>query len=125
MPYREKEQGNSFARQQDYDEAIKHYELALNSMRSLFDGFGEGMEDALIADHETALRYIMEIEIPVCLNLGLCYLRLGKNHEAIYYCTQALDKDQEQNEKALYRRGVAYLNIGELNKARADLTTAD
>ena len=94
-------------------------------MRSLFDGFSEGQEDALIRDQETAVRYILEIEVPVNLNMGLCYLRIGKNHEAIYSCTQALDKDQTENEKALYRRGVAYMNIGELKKARKDLVRAD
>lgn len=58
------------------------------------------------------------------LNLALCNLKLGKNHEAIYYCSLALDRE-ESNEKALYRRGVAYLNINELNKAKSDLILAD
>jgi tetratricopeptide (TPR) repeat protein len=60
----------------------------------------------------------------VYLNLALCNLKLGKNHEAIYYCSLALDRE-ESNEKALYRRGVAYLNINELNKAKSDLIRAD
>jgi len=34
-----------------------------------------------------------------------------------------LDKD-EYNEKALYRRGLAYLHLGELNKAKEDLLRA-
>lgn len=54
MPYREKEKGNNYARLQQYEVAIKHYEKSLNSMRSLFDGFGEGQDDALIRDMETA-----------------------------------------------------------------------
>lgn len=66
---------------------------------------------------------INEIEIPVCMNLGLCYLKLGKYHHAINYCSQALDKDDE-NEKALYRRGVAYMRVGELKRARIDLRKA-
>lgn len=93
-------------------------------MKALFDGFAEGQEDSLIRDKDTALKYIQEVEIPVCLNLGLCYLRLGKNHHAINYCSQVLDKDEE-NEKALYRRGMAYLNIGELNRSRNDLIKAN
>ena len=68
--------------------------------------------------------YIVDIELPVCLNLGLCYLKLNRYHHAINYCSQALDKD-ENNEKALYRRGLAYLNVGELNKARVDLQLAN
>jgi Flp pilus assembly protein TadD len=35
-----------------------------------------------------------------------------------------LDKDDE-NEKALYRRGVCYLEIGEMNKAKHDLLKAN
>ena len=54
MPYREKEEGNNYARLQQYEQAIKHYEKSLNAMRSLFDGFGEGQDDALIRDMETA-----------------------------------------------------------------------
>jgi hypothetical protein len=54
MPYKEKEEGNNYARLQQYEEAIKHYEKSLNIMRSLFDGFGEGQDDALIRDMETA-----------------------------------------------------------------------
>lgn len=102
-------------------------------MKSLFDGFMALDSDnpqashgqvSLINDRETALRYILDIEIPVCLNLGLCYLKLGKYHHAINYCSQVLDKD-DQNDKALYRRGVSYMNVGELNKARDDLLKAN
>lgn len=56
-------------------------------MKNLFDGLGEGQEDSLITDTETAVKYIFEIEVPVCLNLGLCYLKLGKYHYAIKYCS--------------------------------------
>lgn len=31
---------------------------------------------------------------------------------------------EEENDKALYRRGMAYLGIGELNKAKSDLMKA-
>ena len=92
-------------------------------MKSLFDGLIDGKETSLIKDSDTALRYIVEIEIPVCLNLGLCYNKLEKYHHAIKFCSQALDKDEE-NEKALYRRGFAYLNVGELSRAKKDLVKA-
>ncbi len=92
-------------------------------MKSLFDGSVEGRDESLIKDSDTALRYIVEIEVPVCLNLGLCYNKLEKYHHAIKFCSQALDKD-EDNEKALYRRGFAYLNVGELSRAKKDLVKA-
>jgi tetratricopeptide (TPR) repeat protein len=66
------------------------------------------------------MKYIIEIEVPVCLNLGLCYNKLEKYHHTIKYCSQALDKD-EDNDKALYRRGYAYLQVGELVRAKQDL----
>ena len=57
-------------------------------MKQLFDGLGEGQEeDSVIKDTDTALRYIIEIEVPVCLNLGLCYNKLEKYHHAIKYCS--------------------------------------
>jgi len=94
-------------------------------MKTLFDGFGDsGANQSLINDRDTALRYIVDIELPVCLNLGLCYLKLGKYHHAINYCSQVLEKD-EDNDKALYRRGLSYLNVGELNKAKHDLYKAN
>ncbi len=86
-------------------------------MKALFD-------ESLVVDRDSALRLIVDIEIPVCLNLGLSYLKLGKHHHAINYCSQALDKD-EDNEKALYRRGVAFMKIGELRRSRLDLSKAN
>ena len=92
-------------------------------MKALFDGFGSA-DGGIINDRETALQYIVEIELPVCLNLAFCYLKLQMYHYCIKYCCQVLDKDSE-NDKALFRRGVAYMNVGELNKASEDLTRAN
>lgn len=64
-----------------------------------------------------------EIEIPVCLNLGLSYLKVKDFGLSAKYCTQALTKEPE-NDKALYRRGMAYLGSGDIEKAKADLTKA-
>ena len=88
-------------------------------MKMLFES-----EEQLIKDPETAVKYIQKVELPACLNLGLCYLKTEQYHYAIKYCSQALDKD-DTNDKAYFRRGVAYLNIGELNKAKYDLVKAN
>ena len=80
-------------------------------------------EDNIINDQNTAIKYIKEVEIPVSLNLGLCYLKCEQYHYAIKYCSNVLEKEEE-NDKALYRRGMAYLGIGEFNKARTDLKLA-
>ena len=70
---------------------------------------------------------IKQIEIPVCLNLALCYLKTDQPHYGIKYCSQVLEKplDEEQNiatlEKAYYRRGYCFLKIGQLENAKKDL----
>jgi tetratricopeptide (TPR) repeat protein len=117
VPFIEKQNGNILTRQNQYDSAITHYDKALVAMKTLFD-------ENLIQTREMACRYICDIEIPVCLNLALCYLKQGKYHYCINFCSQAIDKDCD-NQKALYRRGVSYLNVGELNKSKGDLLRAN
>ncbi|KAK9710731.1 FKBP-type peptidyl-prolyl cis-trans isomerase [Popillia japonica] len=56
------------------------------------------------------------------LNLALCYLKLSEPFEAKNSATAALDID-EKNEKALFRRGQAYLAIGEPQLAADDFKT--
>lgn len=112
MPYIEKQNGNILATRNDYYNAVKHYNKSLFALKMIFDH-----EDNLISDEETAVKYIKEIELPVCLNLALSYLKIEQYHYAIKYASQALDKDPE-NQKALYRRGRAYMGIGEFVKAK-------
>jgi tetratricopeptide (TPR) repeat protein len=66
---------------------------------------------------------VKDIETPTYLNLALCYIKIEQFHFAIKYATQALENDAN-NSKALYRRGVAYTKIGEVEKAREDLNEA-
>ena len=95
-----------------------HYNKSLFAMKMLFEN-----ENNIIPDQETAVKYIREIEIPVCLNLSLSYLKCEHHHYSIKYASQVLEKE-ENNEKAYYRRGRAYMMIGELNKAKQDLNRA-
>jgi tetratricopeptide (TPR) repeat protein len=80
-------------------------------------------ENNIMASEEIVKRMVKEIEIPVCLNLGLAYLKVKDFSLSVKYCSQALEKDPE-NDKALYRRGMAYLGSGFIEKAKADLTKA-
>jgi tetratricopeptide (TPR) repeat protein len=41
----------------------------------------------------------------------------------VKYCSQALEREPE-NDKALYRRGLAYIGTGKINEAKADLLRA-
>ena len=45
------------------------------------------------------------------------YIKLEQYHYAIKYASQALEKDPE-NTKALFRKGIAYTKVGELQRAR-------
>ena len=80
-------------------------------------------ENNIIKDEATFQKFEKEIEIPVCLNLGLSYLKTQDYQLSIKYCSQALTKNQN-NDKALYRRGMSYLGVGDIPKAKADLTRA-
>lgn len=85
-------------------------------------------------EQSDAVDLIKNVEVPVCLNLALCYLKTEKYHYAIKYCTQVLDKNLKPEqinggigsiEKAYYRRGMSYFKIGDLKKAKADFLRAN
>ena len=80
------------------------------------------MEEPILKFKSEATKFIMEIEVTCCLNLAHCYNKVDQYHHAIKYCKQALEKVPE-NKKALFRLGVAYTNIGELERARETLNT--
>ena len=99
VPYIEKENGNIYARKAMFKEAIIHYNKSLFSLKCLFD-----KESGLITEEEQAVKLIREIELPVCLNLALCYNKTEQWHYTIKYASQALEKEP-QSSKALFRRG--------------------
>ncbi len=66
----------------DFDSAVKHYSKSLFAMKMIFEN-----ENNIIKDQETAIKYIKEIELPVCLNLCHCYLKLEQYHFVIKYST--------------------------------------
>lgn len=68
---------------------------------------------------------IKDVEMPVKLNLGLCYIKTEQYHYAIKYCSEVIDKNIPAKymvpgtlEKAFFRRGSSYLKIGDLQKAK-------
>lgn len=52
-------------------------------------------------------------------NISISYIKLSKYKEAIETCNQILDKDSF-SVKALFRRGVAYQELGKLDLAKQD-----
>jgi hypothetical protein len=57
------------------------------------------------------------------LNLSSCYLNTGLARECAAECTSVLE-EEPLNRKALYRRGQARADLGELDGAAADLSGA-
>ena len=83
----------------------------------------DGDRDTFINNRESAVKYIAEVEIPTCLNLALCYLKIQEYDHAVKYASQALVNDPE-NVKALYRRGLANVKMGKNVEAKEDLNQA-
>ena len=99
----------------------------------IFEG-GQNNSVQVLDSQEQAVDLIKNVEVPVCLNLALCYLKTSQPHHAIKYASQMLDKkfspSQLNNgvatlEKAYYRRGSAYLMVGDLARAKTDLVEAN
>lgn len=67
---------------------------------------------------------IQDVEIPISSNLTLCYLKEKDYHSVIKYADKLLEMNPE-NVKILYRRGMAYTNLMEFEKAKSDLTKAN
>eukprot|EP00798_Chlamydomonas_sp_ICE-L_P001546 gene1546-32926_t len=100
-----KNQGNTLHSAGQYSEALEKYEKAKSN----------------VADNPhqeaTALKKACH------LNLSSCYLNLMKYDKCVIECDQVLAADQE-NLKALYRRGQAYLHSKQWQAAVSDLERA-
>lgn len=53
------------------------------------------------------------------LNVAACHQKLGDHVKAIESCNKVLDENP-QHVKALYRRGMSYMAVGDFDEARAD-----
>ncbi|KYM97529.1 PREDICTED: peptidyl-prolyl cis-trans isomerase FKBP4-like [Cyphomyrmex costatus] len=63
---------------------------------------------------------INNLKLALYNNMAICQLKQKNYQHVVTLCTKVLNKDKN-NVKALYRRGVAYGNIGDNEKAIADL----
>lgn len=97
-----------------YEEAAEKYEEAADY------AVGEGITGNFIPEEERPLF------VSCCSNAAMCYIKLNQWTEAIAACDKVLELDSEANTniKALYRRGLARLNIGMLKESKLDLLAA-
>ncbi|KAF4717071.1 hypothetical protein FOZ62_030047, partial [Perkinsus olseni] len=100
-----KAEGNALVKEQKYDEALEKYTRGLDNVKS----------------YNTPA--VLTLQKALCSNAALCCLKLEKYDECRDYCDRVLQQDPKAV-KALYRRGVAYRELKETDKAYLDLSIA-
>lgn len=91
--------------------------LKEGNLRGAVDDYKEGIQ---FVDYETS-EDAKELLKTLRLNISQAYIKLNKNSDAIDNCNKVL-KDEPQNMKALYRRGVALRKNEDFDKAEVKYT---
>lgn len=110
---RKRMDGNAFFKEDKLEEAMQQYEMAIAYMGDdfMFQLFGKYRDMALA------------VKNPCHLNTAACLIKLKRYDEAIAQCSMVLVED-ENNVKALFRRGKARAELGQTDAAREDFLKA-
>ncbi|KAF8395842.1 hypothetical protein HHK36_019796 [Tetracentron sinense] len=110
---RRKMDGNVYFKDEKLEEAMQQYEMAIAYMGDdfMFQLFGKYRDMALA------------VKNPCHLNMAACLIKLKRYEEAIGQCGIVLVED-ENNVKALFRRGKARAELGQTDAAREDFLKA-
>lgn len=111
-----KERGVELFRDTRYVDAFHKFSKACKILITL-----EPINDLRL--EENLLKNIQNLRIVLYNNIAECHMHRGNYEHVITLCGQVLDRD-ENNVKALYRRGVAYGNLSNFEKALEDLRKA-
>jgi len=104
-----KDQGNTFFKDNNYEHAVTRYLQAINLLSEIpGDKFTEDINTTKLSCH---------------LNLGMCYINLKKYKLCIENCNMALRID-ENNVKALFRRGKSKYLMKQYEEAKKDFVAA-
>eukprot|EP01043_Picozoa_sp_COSAG02_P019187 COSAG02_NODE_917_length_15956_cov_356.844990_2_plen_316_part_00 len=101
-----RQRGNQLYKATEYAAAAQSYSDAARMLK------GQGDDQGQAGGRELCF-----------LNRAACYLKLGHNLAAVADCN-AVVLAQPDSVKALFRRGQAFANIGNLSRAKTDLTAA-
>ena len=121
-----KEEGNKGFKSGDIKEAVKKYNYALLYLK----GLGEDPTSQLVPKLQPEILTKQQKEIRkktmfACYsNLSACMLKDSRWERVVKHASLALELQPEGNGKTLYRRGTAYLAIGNLDGADSDLRQA-
>lgn len=105
-----KADGNKMFSSKDYAGASEKYREALGRLEQLMLREKPGEEE---------WEELLQLKIPLLLNLSQCRLSLSDYYPVIEHCTEVLEK-QPQNVKALYRRGKAHVGAWNPKEAKED-----
>ncbi|KAL5719768.1 Peptidyl-prolyl cis-trans isomerase fkbp42 [Ranunculus cassubicifolius] len=110
---RRKMDGNVLFKEEKLEEAMQQYEMAIAYMGDdfMFQLMGKYRDMALA------------VKNPCHLNIAACMIKLERYNEAIGQCSIVLGED-ENNVKALFRRGKAKAVLGQTDAAREDFLKA-
>ncbi len=112
-----KERGNELFKQVNIKSSASRYCRALKYLISI-------VSLHLTVDISAGIKAsTKELKIQCLLNLSMCHLRLKSYQYAVETTTKVLTLDSN-NSKALYRRGVANLELGNVDEAYLDLSRA-
>ncbi|XP_044491876.1 peptidyl-prolyl cis-trans isomerase FKBP42-like isoform X1 [Mangifera indica] len=110
---RRKMDGNALYKEEKWEEAMQQYEMAIAYMGDdfMFQLFGKYRDIALA------------VKNPCHLNMAACLIKLKRYEEAVGQCSLVLAED-ENNVKALFRRGKSRAELGQTEAAREDFLKA-
>ncbi|PIA53625.1 hypothetical protein AQUCO_00900296v1 [Aquilegia coerulea] len=115
-----KMKGNAFFKDQKLTEAMQQYEKAIAILGDDFSTKSP-RETRVITDLYGGISEA--VKYPCHLNMAACLLKLQRYEEAIKQCNIVLAHDQN-NVKALFRRGKARAELGRTDSAREDFRKA-
>ena len=107
----EKDKGNELFQQGEHKQALASYHYAKLYVKGLVN----------LTDEEKSA--IKAVELSCNLNMAAVYIKFQWWQKAISASTSVLESDPN-NVKALFRRGKAYLELNNTERARADLLQA-